>query len=141
MILVRLILVPFVWCGLLCGWESVGEVGFVWLGCVVVGIVLVGCVVPGVGVAGVRVVPDGVRWGGVFPAEWGGPVAGAVGVAGVAEPAAVLGAVVVFAFHVQGEVVGGAAGGLAGSVGHDCRFRSGRRVAGSRVRGRCRRGR
>ena len=46
-------------------------------------------------------------------------MAGAVGVAGVAESASVLSAVVVGAFRVEGEVVGVSAGGLAGVEGFD----------------------
>ena len=54
-----------------------------------------------------------------MPAEGGGPVAGAVGVAGVGESAAVFGPVVVEAFSVEAGVVGPPAGGLAGFVGFD----------------------
>jgi len=59
-------------------------------------------------------VDDVVGWLGVVPAQWGGPVAGAVGVAGVGEAAAVFGAVVMLAFLVQQVVVGAAAGGFPG---------------------------
>jgi len=58
-------------------------------------------------------------WEGVVPAEWRCPVGGAVGVAGVAEAAAVFGSVVVQAFRIEAAVAGASAGGLSRSEWFD----------------------